>query len=78
MIISYEKKTSFCCFVVRSCFLYGIAYIHILFIRTVQFDIVLRKSAVIILKMRANKYSPKSVPRANSHLETPTTDTSFA
>ena len=70
MIISYEKKTSFCCFVVRSCILYGIAYIHILFVRTVQFDTVLRKLPVIIFKMRANTYSSKTVPRTSPHLET--------
>ena len=54
-------------------------------VRTAQFDTVLSKRGVgtaqlkkvIILKMRASTCSPKSVPRANPHLETPTTDTSF-
>jgi hypothetical protein len=46
-------------------------------VRTVQFKTVLSKPPVIIFKMRASICPLKSMPRANPHLETSTTDTSF-
>ena len=47
-------------------------------VRTAQFDIILGKPPVIIIKMRANTRSPESMPRVNPHLKTRTTDMSFA
>jgi hypothetical protein len=47
-------------------------------VRTAQFNTILGKSSVIIIKMRANTRSPESMPRVNPHLKTQTTDTSFA
>ena len=47
-------------------------------VRTAQFDIILGKPPVIIIKMRANTRSSESIPRVNLYLKTRTTDTSFA